>query len=1258
MHHGLTNNQPYDGGGFSMRRLYSLRVWLGIIGIAAVVLGAAGVGQAQTISGIIAGTVRDPQGAALATVSITISNPATGRVYQASTDANGYYRVPEVPPGLYVVEAELGGYQTERHIDVRVSVNRVTIEDFTLQIPPQTEVTEVSSTAPVTDPTGPTLGATFPDRQVAELPILTRDVNNLGLLAPGVSSVRSFSFASTLVPFATNGSRGRDNNFIIDSVDNNEPLYGGAATQFTNTDIFSEYTILTHQMKAEFGRNSGATVNFITKGGSNLTHGSLFWFFQSDELNARTSVEKTAFLDEPARAYENYFGGTLGGALKKDKTFYFLSYQWDRGVNNLTGAFPVLATMPTAAGMSILSGLPVTPTLAAFLATPSVNQVPFTPAACFEDPPPAGFSSTNPCVVGDTLVGIDTNGDFAPDTFVPFNVFRVQNANLFTNIDHQFSLRLDHRLGRADDIYGRYLFDDLETPRVPLSPAGDTAFGDLGLYPDWLNIARTRTQSLVLNERHYWVNALNEFRVSFSRISQGIGPFKIDKAVRETQASALVEDLFGGFGAFNPLFPAAGRRFTLGRDSRPGLVSSNIFQVQDNFSWNRGRHALKFGANFVRVQSNVRSFVSDLGQYTYGISVDLGGGFAFVIPGLDSFYNEEPFFTSQRLPNIITDGSGNIISQGQDTLPLRETDLFFFFQDDFRIRPNFTLSYGLRYEYFSQPVNSIRNVNPNGPFVNHDKNNLAPRIGFAWSPWNHTVIRGGYGIFYNPMVLNIPLLVWQSGPISPFVLTDSVFFGVAQPSGNFPSQPFTAADINVGVFGCHDFFERAAPGPVPLLNCTAQNTVATNLQNPYIQHFSLGLQYELASNLLFEANWVGSKGTKLYLRVDENPFTGWNLPCAFFNFGIIGVPSPPSICLEPRQDNARGAITRVTNSGRSTYHGLQFSLQRRLTRTRFGDVGFTSSYVWSHMIDNASEIFGPGARLLPGIGTTGAGPENSFGSIVFEAETGEPVEAITPLAADPGNLRAEKGDSSFDRRHRFTFSGLWEPWPDKGFWLGGLQFNTIITLQSGQPFSPLNSSPFGRCRDYNGDGRQTNDRPAIGNPNAPKNTVALLADPFCQDPTAGFVDLLNNPVDPTTVRFVQVPLGLQPGDPYPCGTGTCIAGSAGRNTLTGPGLANVDFAIFKNFRWGERYNIQFRWEIYNLFNRANPGNAIGNVYATDAQAAPSFAFGNTRTGAAVTGVIPENAIDALDALNRRTFLSESTMNTGNRRMQFGLKFIF
>jgi hypothetical protein len=1243
MRHGFSNTQRRFVGGFSMRRLRSFRLWLALIGLAAIVPSV----HAQTISGVIAGTVRDPQGAALATVSISISNPATGRVYQASTDANGYYRVPEVPPGLYVVEAELGGYQTERHIDVRVSVNRVTVEDFTLQIPPQTEVTEVSSTAPVTDPTGPTLSTTFPERQVAELPILTRDVNNLGLLAPGVASVRTFSFASTLVPFSTNGSRGRDNNFIIDSVDNNEPLFGGAATQFTNTDIFAEYTILTHQMKSEFGRNSGATVNLITKSGSNLTHGSLFWFFQHDELNARNRVETTSLLGGPASSYENFLGGTLGGALRKDKTFYFISYQWDRNRTNLTNVFPVMGTLPTTNGLASLMGFPSSPTLQALLATSSVLNTPFIPAACFQAPAPAGFSETNPCRLVSTLV---------PTSFgqVEYNVFRIPNANLFDIIDHQFSIRLDHRLGRADDLYGRYLFDDLDTPRIPASNTGDSAFGDLGLLPDWLTISRTRTQSLQLNERHYWVNALNEFRFSFTRISQGTGPFNVSKSVREFQPAVTVEDDFGGFGSFSGLFPAAGFRFSLGRDSRPSQVSSNTYQVQDNFSWNRGRHAFKFGVNYVRIASNVRNTPSDLGQYLYA-NFGFLGGFNFFLQNL-------PLFAFQRLPNVFTDGAGNIIGQGQDSLPLRETDQFYFVQDDFRIRPNLTLSYGLRFEYFGQATNSIRKVNPAAPRVNHDKNNFAPRLGFAWSPWTHTVVRGGYGIFYNPMVLNIPLLVWQSGPVSPFVLTDAFGFGVAQPSGVFPEQPFQPSDLDVNVLGCSNFFDRADPGLVPLIQCASQNRVDSDLDNPYIQQWSLGIQQELAANWLFEINYVGSKGTKLYQRVDLNPWSGWDLTCAASFVVDFGFSSPPGLCLQPHVDDTHGIITEVTNGARSTYHSLQVSSSRRLSRTRAGDLAFTASYTWSHLIDNASEIFGPGVRLVsPATGGSfgGFGFFGIAGGFFLEADAVEAVEAITPLAADYLNtLGAEKADSSFDRRHRFSASFLWEPWPDKGFWLGGLQFNGIVSLQSGQPFSPLNSAPFTRCRDYNGDGRLTNDRPAIGNPNAPSNSVALLADPLCQDPTLGYVDLLGNPIDPTTVRFVQVPIGLVPGDPFPCGSSTCIAGNAGRNILTGPGLANVDFAIFKNFRWGERYNVQFRWEIYNLFNHPNPGNAIGNVFATDAQASPAFVFSPRASAASVTGVIPENALDARDINGQATFLSEGAMNTGSRRMQFGLKFIF
>ena len=1215
---------------------------------------------AQTISGVIAGVVKDPQGAPLAAVSIIVTNPGTGRSYVASTDDQGYYRIPEIPPGEYQVTAELGGFQTEKHTRVRVSVNRLTLENFALQIPPKVEVVEVISRAPMTDTTGATLSTTFPDRQVSELPILTRDINNLALLAPGVVSVRTFSFASTLLPFSVNGSRGRDNNFIIDSVDNNEPLFGGAAAQFTNTDIFAEYTILTHQMKAEFGRNSGATVNVITKSGSNFHHGSIFWFGQNDAFNARTRVEKTALLGSPASFYENLLGFTLGGPFRKDKTFYFISYQWDRARNNLSNVYPVVSTLPTPAGLATLKSFTQTPHLAAYLASaPSISLIPSLSAPCFSSVPPADptASTTNPC-----FPAVLVDPEFVPTglPFVEYATYLIPNANIFDVRDHQASVRIDHRFSNTDDLYGRYLIDDLKTPRAPLAPAGEAAFSDLGLLPEYRNILEQRTQSLLLNERHYFVNSLNEFRFSYTRIEQNIGALGVPESIREFQPALTITDNFGSFGAFQGLFPAAGIRFSVGRDSRPTETTSNIFGVQDNFSFNRGRHGFKLGVNLVRVRSAIRSMPSDLGQYFYGEA-------SFGIPGFPLFILDPPvaLATLQRFTNVLTDSSGNITGQGQDTLDLREFDQFYFFQDDIRVNPKFTLSLGLRYELPGQPINRIRKLNPDGPRVDRDINNLAPRIGFAWSPWERTVFRGGYGIMYNQMPLNIPLLLWQNGPISPFFTSTGTGFGSWQPSGVYPNQPYTLADVNVRVPDCSNFFFRTETVPVarldknvPLLRCFSQEEVDPQLVNPYIQHFSLTLQQELTPSLLLDIGWVGSKGTKLYQRVDVNPY------CFEGDLSCIACTDPTDgFCLNPRHqfrpDGTRGAVTRVTNSGRSTYHSLQFNLTKRMTRTRVGDFTFTGSYTWSHLIDTSSEIFGPGVRFLQG---------DPFAALLDPLFSLETVEAITPLAQDNRNLSLEKGNSAFDRRQRLAASYLWEIAPDKGFWKGGWQVSGIVSLQSGQPFTPLNG--LGACVDFNGDGRFTNDRPSVGNPDAPADSVALFSDPDCFiDANSSYVDLLGNPIDPTQARFVQTPLGtevspgvftgLRPGQTFTVGSATLTAGDSGRNILTGPGIVNVDIAFYKNFRWGEGRILQLRWEIYDLFNTPNPGSAIGNVFATDAQPTPGFAFFPSKTPARVTGVIPENLLNASDPVSgERTFLSRAFMNTSSRRMQFGVKFIF
>jgi hypothetical protein len=286
------------------------------------------------------------------------------------------------------------------------------------------------------------------------------------------------------------------------------------------------------------------------------------------------------------------------------------------------------------------------------------------------------------------------------------------------------------------------------------------------------------------------------------------------------------------------------------------------------------------------------------------------------------------------------------------------------------------------------------------------------------------------------------------------------------------------------------------------------------------------------------------------------------------------------------------------------------------------------------------------------------------------------------LAQDPRNLSADRGNSSFDRRHRFVTSYLWELGHSKRAFAGGWQLGGIITYQSGQSYTPLNGSPFGNCYDPGGFGRVSTARPAIGNSKAPLSTVALLVDRNCTSLTSvtlaanpvtgvafsvpqtyaqGYMDAAGLPVNPSAAHFIQVPLGFRPGDHFPTSISTFVAGSAGRNSLVGPNIVNWDFSILKNVSIGEGRHLQFRLEIYDLMNHPNPGNPIGNVFSTDAQFTPAFAFSPRYTAAGVTGVIPENAIDAFDPVSptlANTFRSEKYMNTSSRRVQFGLKLFF
>jgi len=1207
--------------------------------------------KGQTISGTIVGTVLDQQGGILAGVGVTATNAETALTYQGVSDnSRGMYVIPEVPPGVYHVRARFSGFQPQEHFPVRVDVNRVTEEDFGLKISTTTTLVVVQSDAPMTDLSTATQGAFFNQTQIRELPILSRDINNLALLAAGVESVRTFSFASTLVPFSANGSWGRYNNFIVDSVSNNEPIFGGAATQFSNPDIFSDYAILTAIPKAEFGRDTGSTVNVITKGGSSKLHGTAFWFGQGSQFDAMTRADTAALLTSTPPSYEHKIGGTLGGPLGKKDTFFFVSYQFDRARADLSNVYPVIATAPTSSGLTALQGLSSTsPALAAMLQYPSVTGTAGLGGNCFSAtpapaPPFASPGTMNPCFTGS---GSGYN----------FGSYDVPRGNLFDVYDHQASARVDRRLNDSNDIYVRYLIDDLNTPQAVLDPAGDVAFSDLGLLPDSRNILRQRTQSALFDERYARANSLNEARFSYSRIAEGIGPFNLPANLLNSRPAATVADAFGGFGAYQANFPSAGEQFTLGQDTSSNVTHSNIFEGQENFSITRGRHFIKMGADLVRTESNILNQPSDLGHYFFG-SPGLAGG-------LQNFINEpaggstNAIAVLQSFPDVVTNSAGLITRQGPDELQLRETDTALFIQDDFHVLPNLNLSAGLRYERYGQPINQILASNPIvGNKIPVGAGNFGPRVGIAWSPGANrkTVIRGGYSLMYSQMPFNIPLLMWQSAPISPSVATitpagaalEAITNADLPNTGSYPNSPLTWQAVNaVQVSACDSFSSRITPGTVPLVNCSTQNTVSPNLSSPYIQTWSAGVQREISRDVMVEVNYVGTKGDSLYNRADQNPYTGWNTSCL-----AAGVSTS---CLNPRTNPNRGDITSVNNAGNSIYHALQATVNTRTLQRHGNTLTFTAAYTYSHLIDTDSEVFGPGVRVLQG---------DILHSLTLSPEGLSTIEAITPFSQTANDLGAERGNSSYDRRHRLVFSEIWGlPVPNSSraakAVLGGWSLNGIGTVQSGQPYSALNGVPTGACADANGDGVLTNDRPNIGNPSAPISSVALLDDATCRSanpalqvqypgassPT-GYIDLHGNPISPSNAHFVQVPLGTNGG------------GNAGRNTLTGPGILDFDFALFKQFHWGDAKVLEFRAEVYDIFNHANPGYLLGNVFSSNAQPTPGYAFSPHASAAGVTGGIPENAVDATTTNGAFDFLSRSNINTGNRTMQFGVHFSF
>jgi hypothetical protein len=1029
---------------------------------------------AQETTATLYGSVVDPNEAVVSGTRVTATNELTGFDRQTTTDENGHYTLPLLPVGKYELSAEADGFRRYVQKGITLTVNQAARIDIELAIGAVSETIEVVSEAGLVNTLNGAVGQVVNQRNIAELPLNGRNFLQLATLqagiAPGTFVISEFTPGHPgQVPFSANGLRQQSNNFLLDGADNNDGFLGTAAS-VPSPDALQEFRILTNSYSAEYGRGGGAVVNIVTRSGTNDFHGSIFEFLRNEVFDARNFF----FTGVPALK-QNQFGGTLGGPIRRSRTFFFGSYEGFRLRQGITASAVVPSVLERRGDFSRSTTKPLDPTTR----QPFPNDI---------IPP----ERINP-IAGNIMA-------LYPAPNRGTNQLN-STRNGSTNTD-QLLTRVDHAVSRQNTFSARYFFENgrslkpFTTPppiNVPGFPFGD----------------KFRFQNLVLSDTHtFSPQLLNEARIAYSRTRTVFNQpeFTVDPRT--------LGFTFPVVGQPNmPLLTLSGLT-TIGTSFETnGLRRDNIFQFQDHLTYIRGKHNLKTGVDVFRNQFSLREDNSNAGSFTFSGAFSRNP-IADLLLGLPASFSQanagEPayFFSTYVQPYI---------------------------QDDVRLSRRLTLNLGLRYEV-NLPVNEKfdRLVGfrpgrqsqrvPNAPagllfvgdpglehLIETDLNNLAPRVGFAWDVHGDgkMSVRGGYGIYYD-------------------VLLGTLY-------GNFVvSAPFTTT-VRVNApedfsdpFNGHSPFAGGAIG-LSFPSFLQLNVIDGGYRSPYDQQWNLSIQRELTRGLVMEVGYLGTKGTHL-------PGTRVLNTAQF----VPGNSTPRNIDQRRPYAPAFGQILNYQSTFDSNYHALQLTVNKQLSR----GLSFLAAYTWSKTIDDGS--FPTGRRA---------------------------IRAGT-IAQNQDDLRAERGLSIFDIRHRFVISYLWEIPVFRsqrgvvGRVLGGWQLNGITTFQSGRPFIVQDSS------DPNLDGVASDHPDVIRNPNLPAD----------QQKVDRFFD---------TSAFVRVP------------PGTNRFGTAGRNIVIGPGYNNFDVSLIKNIHFGERAGAAFRWEVFNLFNHANFDNPGGGAPANDI-ASPVF----------------------------------------------------
>jgi hypothetical protein len=996
---------------------------------------------AQQITGSIRGAVLDPSGATVRSATVTATQVETGLSRSVVTDRQGVYVLVELPIGHYQFEVRALGFQKYLQEGISLNVNETATVSVHLKLGAETQQVEVRADAALVQSTVSSLGETVMEREILDLPLDGRNFSQLGTLQPGVvpltpGLVEAGGPARAGQAYAVDGQRPESNNFLIDGADNVSAVDAGFVLK-PPIDAIAEFKILTHNANAEFGRNTGSTTNIVTRGGTNSFHGAAWEFLRNDAMDASDFFTRSV---QPLK--QNQFGGTFGGPILKNKTFFFGYYE---GFRNRQGE-TVNATVPSMADRQ--------GNLADLCAPPKYSIDPVT-GIC-SDP---SYSDGHQLYGFNFMTGqpfpIPFNqlaGPFDPiaQNVLPFfplpnsgsNGF-ISTQTLSENTD-QFGLRLDHYLSHVDTLNFRYMYSSGPTTD-PLSPVGANVPG----FPVGED---DRAQNFVAQESHIFSpNTIGVARFAYLR-----NKFLLDQHLNHESPADL------GF-QYDPTLPsAAGPPFiqiggyaSVGDPiTGPRNTFQNTFDLSGSLSWIHRRHELKFGGGFRRDQINALQGIATNGFFVFA-------GFPFN----NGFAN---YLTGQ--PVVFLQGGGDFSRE------IRDRALDLYGQDNYKVTSHLTLNLGLRYELPFPATENKNRVNlfvpgaqskiipaapagllyPGDPgvpagLIPTQKTAIAPRVGFAWDPRGDakTVVSAAYGIFYEPYYTG------EGGPLQdpvsapPYLKTQQI---------SFPSfaDPFN---------GNPNPFAQSFPEPMTLL------VVSRNLHLPYAQDWNLNIQRSFGADWLFQVGYVGTTGVRLPRFVEGNP--------AVYVPGLDGSGNPISNennvnqrrlysgCTLAQPNNCvYSSVGEIAGISNSSYNAMEASLRKRFSH----GLSFLASYTWSHSIDDVSSF-------------------NITGS------ASQPVAGENDLAQNPFDLAAERGRSMFDARHRFVLSYQWSlpfvqhsnRWYGKA--LGNWQLNGIMTAMSGTPFTVFDSSDVslqGQAPEISG---FSSNRPnVIGNPNSgPRN---------------------------------------------------------------------------------------------------------------------------------------------------------------------------